>query len=339
MDHKQVFEEFKSRCEAAGYLEPIHGEPGDDLASGINDDGTLLRFLRAREYNVENAFVQFSKTQKWRDANQLIKLYETIDVNSFEDTRKMYTHWTGRRDRKGTPICLFEIGHLTPSVMQAYSKSCLANSVRTTQTESEAMLRLFCTYESLVRFIMPLCSAIPNRVKPDLPVTSTTCIVDISGVGIMQFWRLNSHLQAASALATANYPETLGKTFVIGAPSFFSTIWGWLNGWFDKNTVSKICIVPPGQELTLLSEIIDPNNIPTKYGGTHDFSFGMFPDLDDEIKGNMTWLDDDLAKDKRLPVGSMRWIEKDGQRRVLAVGTENGVARHKEVIALTKANN
>lgn len=239
--------------------------------------------------------------------------------------------------------------------MQAYSKSCQVNSVRTTQTESEAMLRLFCTYESLVRFIMPLCSAIPGRADPEVPVTSTTCIVDISGVGIMQFWRLNSHLQAASALATANYPETLGKTFVsapnfilrdsgltkitlqvIGAPSFFSTIWGWLNGWFDKNTVSKICIVPPGQELALLSEVIDLSNIPVKYGGKHDFNFGMFPDLDDEIKENMTWLDEDLAKEKRLPLGSMRWVEVDGKRRVLAVGTENGAQRRKEVIEFAK---
>lgn len=76
------------------------------------------------------------------------------------------------------------------------------------------MLRLFCTYEHLTRFVMPLCSAMPPRKKSDPAVTDTTCIVDISGVSFLQFWRLQTHLQAASSLATAHYPEILGETYV-----------------------------------------------------------------------------------------------------------------------------
>lgn len=125
-----------------------------------------------------------------------------------------YTHWTGRRDRGGSPVCLFEIGHLTPKVMADYDKTCHSKQAQTTSTESEAMLRLFCTYEGLIRFILPLCSAVRSRPDPAVPVTSTTCIVDISGVSLLQFWRLRSHLQAASTLATSHYPETLGRTYV-----------------------------------------------------------------------------------------------------------------------------
>jgi hypothetical protein len=76
------------------------------------------------------------------------------------------------------------------------------------------MLRLFCTYDNLVRFVMPLCSAVPGRPNSETPITGTNCIVDISGVGLFQLLRLRTHMQAASTLATAHYPETLGRTYV-----------------------------------------------------------------------------------------------------------------------------
>ena len=98
--------------------------------------------------------------------------------------------------------------------MSAYNKSCAASKTRAGQTESEAMLRLFCTYDNLTRFVLPLCSAVRSRPDPEAPVTATNCIVDISGVGILQFLRLSAHMQAASRLATAHYPETLGRTYV-----------------------------------------------------------------------------------------------------------------------------
>jgi hypothetical protein len=104
--------------------------------------------------------------------------------------------------------------------MESYEKSCAASKPlpapedKGVKAESTAMLRLFCTYDNLVRFVMPLCSAVPGRPNSETPITGTNCIVDISGVGLLQFWRLRAHMQAASTLATAHYPETLGRTYV-----------------------------------------------------------------------------------------------------------------------------
>lgn len=228
MDETTAFKAFKERCAAEGLLPNDYSPEGDDVSSGIHDDATLLRFLRARQLSVEDALQQYRATRAWRDTNRLIELYDSIEVSDYEETRKLYTHWTGRRARNGTPLCLFEIQQLTPSVMAAHEASCSSNSRTNLQpksTESEATLRLFCTYENLIRFVLPLCSSIPSRPEPDSPVTDTTCIVDITGVSLMQFWRLRSHMQTASKLATAHYPETLGKTFVridsVSLPQFF----------------------------------------------------------------------------------------------------------------------
>lgn len=81
------------------------------------------------------------------------------------------------------------------------------------------MLRLFALYENLTRFVMPLCSAVPGRPNPETPVDQSNNIVDISKVGLKQFWNLRSHMQDASTLATAHYPETLDRIFVSVVPA------------------------------------------------------------------------------------------------------------------------
>lgn len=113
-------------------------------------------------------------------------------------------------------------------------------------------------------------------------------------------------------------------------------MWSYINRWFDQNTVNKICIVPSGQECETLSELIDPNNIPKKYGGQFDFEFGMTPDLDSEIKASMEWLDkdgDEIVED--IPKGPMRWTEsEDGKRTAIAVGTEGGAPRNRQIMTV-----
>ena len=132
---------------------------------------------------------------------------------------KKYPQWTGRRDRRGIPVYVFEVKHLNSKAMAAYEKS-----AKTTISKAKAdgnippkLLRLFALYENLIRFVMPLCSALVDRDHPRTPITQSNNIVDISGVGLKQFWNLRTHMQDASTLATAHYPETLDRIFV-GAP-------------------------------------------------------------------------------------------------------------------------
>lgn len=108
--------------------------------------------------------------------------------------------------------------------MAAYAKSSESTSVGRAILKSKGaatpprLLRLFALYENLTNFILPLCSNLKDRVNSDTPISQSNNIVDISGVGLKQFWNLRSHMQDASTLATAHYPETLDRIFVY-APS------------------------------------------------------------------------------------------------------------------------
>ena len=76
------------------------------------------------------------------------------------------------------------------------------------------MLRAFTIFETLTRFIMPLCSAVPSRKSPDIAVTKMICVVDISGMGFRQFWNLRGYMQDFSKLVGINYPEILDHVLV-----------------------------------------------------------------------------------------------------------------------------
>ena len=47
------------------------------------------RFLRARKFSIEQAYDQFLAAEKWSKENRLLDLYETIDIQEYEDTRRL----------------------------------------------------------------------------------------------------------------------------------------------------------------------------------------------------------------------------------------------------------
>ena len=57
------------------------------------------RFLRARGFSPAHAQTQFAATQQWRKDHDVDRLYLTFDVDEFEEAKRFYPRWTGRRDK------------------------------------------------------------------------------------------------------------------------------------------------------------------------------------------------------------------------------------------------
>jgi hypothetical protein len=51
--------------------------------------GLRRRFLRARRFDVKGALDQFQATEEWRATNQIDLLYENIEVDSYEESRRV----------------------------------------------------------------------------------------------------------------------------------------------------------------------------------------------------------------------------------------------------------
>ncbi|OAQ99793.1 hypothetical protein LLEC1_07978 [Akanthomyces lecanii] len=304
-----------------------------------HDDQTLLRFLRARRWIVEDAFAQFKDTEDWRAANELDVLYETIDLDAYEESRRLYPQWTGRRDRRGIPLYVFEIRTLDNKTVANYEKNGAKAGFSKAKSDGKTtpgLMRLFALYENLTRFSQPFSTQLTDRESPDTPITLSTNIVDVSGVGLKQFWNLKAHMQAASTLATAHYPETLDRIFIIGAPFFFSTVWGWIKRWFDPITVSKIFILAPHDVLPTLETFIDRRNIPKKYGGELDYSSGQLGVPDPAWDGVVEW-DNGYTS---FPSGPLVWEDVvDGRAdrlQCIALGYKDGKPRRERVCSMPR---
>ncbi|RXK38680.1 hypothetical protein M231_03990 [Tremella mesenterica] len=333
-DQRQSFSDFKQLCVDKGIYRPAT----TDIPPS-HDDATLLRYLRARKFQIQPAYEQFASTEKWRKENRLVELFETIDVDEYEETRRLYPQWTGRRDKRGFPLYVFEVAPLDVKGVADYER---AKSLKGADTDDRPappkMLRLFALYESLTRFVAPFCTA-SRRPNPETPITQGNNIIDVSSVSLRQFWALRNHLQDSSQLATAHYPETLDKIFIIGAPGFFSTIWSWVKRWFDPIVVAKMHICGPNDVLSTLSEYIDPQHIPVKYGGQLQWSFGDLPSLDPVMLEHLQWAEGaERAKEGRSwPIGPVKWdVAEDGRMVAVAVGTKDGKGRKERVVVVDR---
>ena len=123
---------------------------------------------------------------------------------------------------------------------------------------------------------------------------------------------------------------------MIGAPAFFPTVWGWIKRWFDPITVSKIFILSQANVYPTLSQYIDPENIPKKYGGKLDFEWGMMPVLEPEMEAAVKWVSPDIQNGKNtIPIGPILWeTGADGSMTAVAAGYEHGKPRRRTIFTI-----
>ena len=140
-------------------------------------------------------------------------------------------------------------------------------------------------------------------------------------------------LQTSSPQELASVADILQ---IIGAPSFFPTVWGWIKRWFDPITVSKIFILSNSNMKATLEQYIEPENIPKKYGGKLDYQFGALPVLDPAIQNSLRWHPESASSSqKSFPTGPIRWHETaNGEMEAIAVGSVDGKPRNERVAVL-----
>jgi hypothetical protein len=200
----------------------------------------------------------------------------------------------------------------------------------------------------LLRFVIPLCSAMQDRPDRHLPVTSAVYLADLDNISFRLAWNLRTFAQQISTLLATCYPEVVDTIYVnlpvpslilkctqrvlevksltegskvLNTPSYIAKIWAFLKAWIDPRTANKLVFLTPAEGLDKLLETIDIESIPEHYGGKSKASHGKFPCLDDSAK--------QLLGVEALPEGPIKWItDPQGGRTAVAVGTRNGEMRH-----------
>ncbi|KZO92574.1 CRAL/TRIO domain-containing protein, partial [Calocera viscosa TUFC12733] len=275
--------EFKAVLQARGAYVP----PGAKGEPASVDDLMLVRFLKARRWEPPAAATQFLATVAWREKHGVDLLFrEEVGPEEYEQWKQLYPKWTGRRDKHGNPLYVYKLSVLTSAALKELGKV----------PEEVRYRRIVALYELLHNLAFPLCLSVPIRPPSSsspltapppppapLPPNSirliqNTTIIDFSSTSLGSMFSFRHHLAQASTLAQANHPETLGSIYVVGAPGWWSTVWGWIRNWFDEQTRAKVHILPYGSAELL--EIVPRENLPKAYGGDLEWVYEDDPAWD-----------------------------------------------------------
>ena len=188
--------------------------------------------------------------------------------------------------------------------------------------EDPQLSDIFLAAEYVTRFAQRLCTRLPHAAGIEagggVTIDKSCNIIDLSNVGIRKFWNLRSLLQTASSMATAHYPETVARIFVVGAPYFFPTVWSLITRWFDPNTTKKIFVLGAGQARETLLKYVQKEDLPVKFGGELEWKMGDHPNPDEEAKAMVGKLRDGWID------GPIRYVERPEGDVLMALGSGIG---------------
>ncbi|KAL1303188.1 hypothetical protein AAFC00_006612 [Neodothiora populina] len=238
-------QQLRMSLEAAGYTKRL-------------DTLTMLRFLRARKFDVNLAKQMFIDCEKWRAdfGGGVDALVPTFDYKEKEEVFRYYPQYYHKTDKEGRPLYIEQLGKIDLKAMYKIT------------TEDRMLQNLVVEYEKVADPRLPACS----RQAGHLLETSCT-IMDLKGVGISNVSSVYGYVQKASNISQNYYPERMGKLYLINAPWGFSGAFSFVKKFLDPVTVDKIHILGSSYKSELLAQI-DSKNLPKEFGGECDCKGG-----------------------------------------------------------------
>ncbi|XP_051129129.1 phosphatidylinositol/phosphatidylcholine transfer protein SFH13-like isoform X2 [Andrographis paniculata] len=226
----------------------------DFLPVRHDDYHTLLRFLKARDFNIDKTIQMWEEMLNWRRDYGTDTILEDFEFEELEEVLQYYPQGYHGVDREGRPVYIERLGKTHPSKLMNV-------------TSIERYLRYHVQeFEKALHEKFPACSIAAKR-----RICSTTTILDVQGLGIKNFTKTAANLLASMAKIDTNYyPETLHRMYIVNAgPGFKKVLWPAAQRFLDAKTIPKIQVLDP-KSLNKLVEAIDPCQLPDFLGGSCD---------------------------------------------------------------------
>jgi len=247
-DHIKEYEELKQLINKAKIDPQVYGE---------NNFNRMFRFLRARKFDPNAAFLMIQKNEKWRKefAGLDLRLEKAEDILNC-DLSKVYEYfptWIQGYDKQSRPVSYRRFGKF--EIWNILKLTTLERFMRFHAWESEQSLRLM------------------EQKSQEIGYTIETFVVIIDALG----WSIGlatseafAYIKSMASIDSDHYPERLGLCIIINAPSMLSFSWRVIAGFLDDVTKAKIKILgtDPNEWRPVLLSVIDEDQLPRMYGGT-----------------------------------------------------------------------
>ncbi|EAW16514.1 CRAL-TRIO domain-containing protein [Aspergillus fischeri NRRL 181] len=277
-----------------------------------NPDSLLLRFLRARKWDVKNALVMFISTIRWRLMD--VKVDDDIMKNGEQHALKQ-SQSSDPTEKKAGEEFLMQMRR-GKSFLHGVDKSgrpiCVVR-VRLHKAGDQSQ-------EVLDRFTVYTIESARMMLAP--PVETACIIFDMTDFSLANMDY--SPVKFMIKCFEANYPESLGVVLIHKAPWIFSGIWNIIKGWLDPVVAAKVHFTKNVKDL---EQFIPRDRIMKELEGDENWEYKYVECEPDENKPmEDTAKRDQLLAERRelgkeIQDATISWIAASSKGDKDAVGT------------------
>ncbi|KAF6145962.1 hypothetical protein GIB67_033321 [Kingdonia uniflora] len=223
----------------------------DSLPSRHDDYHTLLRFLKARDFNIDKTMLMWEEMLQWRKEYGTDTILEDYKFEEVEEVLMNYPQGYHGVDKEGRPVYIERLGKAHP------------NRLMRITTVDRYLKYHVQEFERALKEKFPACSIAAKK-----HIDTTTTILDVQGLGIKNFSMAARELVSNITKIDSNYyPETLHRMFIVNGGSGFKMLYAAAKKFLDAKTISKIQVLEP-RSLDKLLEVVDSRQLPEFLGGS-----------------------------------------------------------------------